>query len=159
MHATAILLQRLFSLNQHDHKAMAGCHHLNAKFTDIAFDLRSKKQIHAMWHMICRPEGHEGDIAAMFHVVHADDRRGWVNLVDDYTFSSTGRKIINVIDSHFCFENGLIIEQRDFCDPHAWAAMALGGVGGFLASRSHFLRSFKARQRLHKFVEEHSEYQ
>jgi ketosteroid isomerase-like protein len=160
MHANAILLQRLFtSLNQHDHAAMADCYHLHAKFTDIAFDLRSRKQIHAMWHMICRPEGHAGNIAAMFNVVHADDRRGWVNLVDDYTFSSTGRKVINVIDSYFCFEDGLIVEQRDFCDPRAWAAMALAGVSGFLASQSHFLRSFKARQMLHKFVEKHSEYQ
>ena len=160
MHTNAILLQRLFnSLNQHDHEAMAACYHLKATFTDIAFELRGRKQIHAMWHMICQPEGQAGDIAALFNVVHADDRRGWVNLVDDYTFSSTGHKVTNVIDSHFYFEDGLIVEQRDFCDPGAWAAMALGGVSGFLASQFHFLRNFKARQMLSKFVENHSEYQ
>ncbi len=160
MHPNALLLQRLFSsLNQHDHEAMAACYHSRATFTDIAFDLRGKEQIHAMWHMICQPDDHTSDIRAMFHVIHADDRSGWVNLIDDYTFSSTGRPVTNVIDSHFTFENDLIMRQRDFCDPRAWAAMALGGVRGLFAAQFHFLRSLKARQMLLRFVDKHSEYQ
>ena len=160
MHPNAVLLQRLFSsLNQHDHEAMAACYHSQATFTDIAFDLRGKQQIQAMWHMICQPGDHTSDIRAMFNVIYADDQRGWVNLVDDYTFSSTGRKVTNVIDSHFCFEDGLIAKQLDFCDPRAWASMALGGLSGFFAAQFRFLRSFKARQMLNKFVHEHSDYQ
>jgi ketosteroid isomerase-like protein len=160
MHTNAGLLQRLFSsLNQHDHKTMAACYHSQATFTDIAFDLRGRQQIHAMWHMICQPGDHKSDIHAMFNVVRADDQRGWVNLVDDYTFSSTGRKVTNVIDSYFCFEEGLIVKQHDFCDARAWASMAVGGLSGLLAAQFHFLRSLKARQMLNKFVEKHSEYQ
>ena len=160
MHPNAVLLQRLFSsLNQHDHKTMAACYHSQATFTDIAFDLRGRQQIHAMWHMICQPGDHTSDIQAMFNVIHADDQRGWVNLVDDYTFSPTGRKVTNVIDSHFCFEDGLVAKQHDFCDPRAWASMAVGSLSGLLAGQFHFLRSFKARQMLDKFVESHSEYQ
>jgi SnoaL-like domain len=160
MHTNAVLLQRLFSsLNQHDHEAMAACYHSQSTFTDIAFDLRGRQQIHAMWHMICQPDDHTSDIRAMFHVIHADDRSGWVNLIDDYTFSSTRRKVTNVIDSHFTFEESLIVEQHDFCDPRAWAAMALGGARGFFATQFHYLRSLKARQMLHRFVDKHSEYQ
>jgi|SRR5215831_4025058 len=159
MHNNALLLQRLFSsLNDHNHAAMAECYHSNATFTDIAFDLRGKEQIHAMWHMICQPGDHTSDIRAMFHVIHADDRSGWVNLIDEYTFSETGHKVTNVIDSYFRFEDNLIIEQHDFCDPRAWAAMAVGGVRGFFAAQSHFLRGFKARQMLRRFVDKHSEY-
>ena len=160
MHPNAVLLQRLFSsLNEHDHEAMTACYHSQATFADIAFELRGKQQIHAMWHMICQPADHAGDIHAMFNVIHADDHSGWVNLIDDYTFSSTGRKVTNVIDSHFCFEDGLIVKQRDFCDPRAWASMAVGGLSGFLAAHLHFLRTFKARQMLNRFIEVHSEYQ
>jgi ketosteroid isomerase-like protein len=154
MHATTILLNQLFdALNQHDHRSMADCYHPEATFTDIAFDLRGKRQIHAMWHMIC-----QGDIRAKFELLHSDDQKGQVSLVDDYTFSSTGRKVHNVIDSNFSFRDGRIIEHRDFCDPHAWAEMALGGASGFFAGRLHFLRSYKARKMLEVFIAQHPEY-
>src|ERR1700676_4477938 len=89
MHANAMLLKRLFAaLNEHDHRSMAECYHRESSFSDIAFDLRGKTEIHAMWHMIC-----EGDITAAFDLVCADDRVGQVSLVDDYTFTPTGRKV------------------------------------------------------------------
>jgi uncharacterized protein len=154
MHTNAILLQRLFtSLDQHDHRSMADCYHPEARFTDIAFDLRGENKIHAMWHMIC-----QGDIRATFELLDADDYNGRVSLVDDYTFTSTGHRVHNVIDSHFSFRDGRIIEHRDSCDPRVWAAMALGGTSGFFAGRFRFLRSFKAQKMLDAFIEEHPEY-
>jgi SnoaL-like domain len=154
MHANAVLLQQLFNgLNHHDHHKMAACYHLDATFQDIAFDLRGRKQIHAMWHMIC-----DGDIRATFDVVDADDHSGQVKLVDDYTFSSTGRAVHNIIDSHFRFRSGLIVEHHDHCDPRAWASMALGGISGFFAGRLQFLRSRKAKEMLEKFIEHHRQY-
>ena len=66
MHANAALLHRLFTaLDHNDHPTMASCYHSAARFRDIAFDLRGRKQIHSMWHMICA-----GDIRATFEVVH-----------------------------------------------------------------------------------------
>jgi ketosteroid isomerase-like protein len=154
MHDSTILLQRLFTgLIQHDHQSMADCYHPEGAFAGIAFDLHGKTQIHAMWHMIC-----EGDIQASFDVVSADHNMGQVSLVDDYTFTSTGRKVHNVIDSHFSFRDGRIIEHRDFCDARAWANMALGGARGFFAGRLHFLRSYKARKMLEAFIAQHPEY-
>jgi ketosteroid isomerase-like protein len=154
MHPNGELLTRLFtSLDKHDHQAMAGCYHENAKFTDIAFDLRGRKEIHAMWHMIS-----EGDIRATFTVNEADDHTAFVSLVDDYTFRSTGRKVHNVIQSRFRFKNGSILEQHDDCDEKTWASMALGGVSGFLAGRLYFLRKKKARETLDAFIAGHPEY-
>ena len=50
MHPNLTLLNELFAaLNAHDHATMANCYHVDAWFEDIAFDLRGKKQIHAMW--------------------------------------------------------------------------------------------------------------
>jgi len=81
-----------------------------------------------------------------------------VRLVDTYTFGATkapskrGRPVRNVVDSRLRFQDGLIIEQLDFCDARAWAKAALGGPIGFLAGRIRFLRSRAARKKLDRFI-------
>jgi ketosteroid isomerase-like protein len=154
-HPNAQLLARLFSsLDRHDHESMADCYQPDATFTDIAFNLRGRKRIQAMWHMAS-----EGDIRTTFDVKGADDREGLVRVVDDYTFRSTGNKVRNVIESHFQFRDGRISDQRDACDPRKWADMALGGgLSGFLAGRFRFLRSRKAAKLLDAFIESHPQY-
>jgi ketosteroid isomerase-like protein len=154
LHPNADLLHRLFTaLDHHDHRTMASCYHPEATFRDIAFDLRGRPQIHSMWHMICK-----GDIRATFKVAHASDQEGRVRLVDTYTFGASkappkrGRPVRNVVDSRFQFQDGLIIEQLDFCDARAWAKAALGGPIGFLAGRIRFLRSRAAGKKLEGFV-------
>ena len=150
MNCNAELLHRIFSnLNRHDHQEMANCYHPHAAFHDIAFDLRGKNQIHSMWRMICA-----GDIRATFEVVQASEQEGLVRLVDEYTFSETGRRVCNPVESRFRFRDGLIVEQRDSCDARAWATMALGGLSGFLAGRFRFLRSWKARSMLRRSIRE-----
>jgi hypothetical protein len=132
---------------------MAGCYDEAARFADIAFDLHGRNRIHAMWHMIC-----EGDIRARFDIVEVDERSAVVNVVDDYTFRSTGRKVRNAIRSRFLLRNGSILDQQDACDPRQWGAMALGGVDGFFAGRLAFLRRAKARRTLDPFIEGHPAY-
>jgi hypothetical protein len=112
-----------------------------------------------MWQMICA-----GDIRATFQVVQADEAEGRVSLVDEYTFNLSSpdpakrRKVRNVIESSFRFRDGLVVEQVDSCDARTWAAMALGGVSGFLAGRIRLLRSWKAMKKLRDFVRNHPEY-
>ena len=151
MHPNALLLQRLFSsLDRKDDKAMAACYHTDATFQDIAFKLRGKREIADMWRMICT-----GDIHSTFEIIHADDKTGRVRVIDEYTFSDTGRRVRNAIDSRFPFRDHLVIEQRDEGDPREWAAMAMGGVKGFLAGHISPLRRFKARRKLKTFVAQH----
>ena len=134
---------------------MASCYHPDATFHDIAFDLKRRARIHGMWHMICE----RSDVKATFEVVHADDVVGRVDLVDEYTFSDTGRPVRNVIDSRFRFQDGLIAEHTDHCDAGTWATMALGeGVIGFLAGRIRLVRSFKANMKLRKFTQAYPQY-
>jgi hypothetical protein len=165
MHSNVLLLQQLFgALQRHDYVTMASCYHSNARFRDIAFDLRGKQQIYDMWRMVCH-----SDIRATFEVVDASDYDGRVKLVDEYTFHAEdaapsadrapvpGRSVRNVIDSMFHFSEGSIIDHEDACDSRLWAEMALGGTAGFLAGRIRLLRSWKARQKLKKFVRNHPE--
>lgn len=151
MHPNGLLLRRLFTaLDDHDHSTMAECYAPSASFHDIAFDLEGKSQIHGMWQMICECS----DIRATFEVVDAGDADGRVALVDHYTFSDTQFKVRNVIDARFRFENGLIVQHRDECDAKAWAEMAFhGGIRGFLAGRSRFVRSRAAQAKLKAFLD------
>jgi hypothetical protein len=151
MHANAQLLDRLFkSLNENNYEDMGCCYDEKAWFRDIAFHLKGRKQIRSMWHMIC-----QGDIQCTFEVIAADDSEGVVRLIDEYTFTDTGRHVRNPIESRFRFARGKIISQSDACDSRAWAAMALGGVSGYIAGRLRFVRALKAHGKLAKFVREH----
>ena len=154
MHPHHELVSRLFmALDRHDAETMAGCYHESARFKDIAFDLRSRRDIHAMWQMICLTS----DLRATFQVRDVDDAGARVALVDHYTFRQTGRKVRNEIESRFTFRDGLILSQEDVCDPAAWGAMALGGLRGFLAGRIRLLRSRAAARLLAEFRSAHPE--
>jgi len=135
------------SLNRHDYRAMTNCYHQEAGFRDIAFDLKGRDEICTMWQMIC-----SGDIHLTFEIVSADESSAVAKLVDEYTFTDTGKRVRNPIESRFRFRDGLIIEHHDFCDPRAWAAAAVGGIGGFLAGRLRLVRAWKARAKLRRFI-------
>lgn len=154
MHPQASLLEKLYTcLDGKDHEGMAACYHSEAEFQDIAFTLRGKKQIHAMWHMIS-----ETDLRASFTVRQIDDQSGTVDLVDEYTFRDTGRRVRNVIRSEFHFRDGLIIEHRDSCDALKWGVQALGPVKGLLSWLIPSKRRAGAMEKLDKFIASHPEY-
>jgi ketosteroid isomerase-like protein len=154
MHANARLVEKLYTcLSRKDHQGMADCYHADATFEDIAFTLRGKAQIHAMWHMIS-----ETDLRASFKVGAVDGQRGAADLVDDYTFRDTGRPVHNVIRSAFRFRDGLIVEHHDFCSAMKWGIQALGPVKGVLSTLVPAKRRKKARDKLAKFIDRHPEY-
>jgi hypothetical protein len=154
MDTQAPVLERLYTcLDRHDHEGMAACYHADAEFHDIAFALRGKKQIHAMWHMIS-----EANLQASFRIREANGEFRTVDLVDDYTFRETGRRVRNVIRSDFRFRDGLIIEHRDSCSALQWGVQALGPVKGVIAWLIPAARRGKARAKLEKFIAKHPEY-
>jgi ketosteroid isomerase-like protein len=162
MHPHAQLLEKLYtSLNNHDHEGMAACYHDKATFKDIAFDLEGKKQIRAMWAMIAESPS---DLRATFKVLHADDKHGLVDLVDDYFFDRrredphSGRPVHNVIRSEFSFEDGKIICHRDRCSALKWGLQALGPIKGFLSWIVPPKRKATAMSKLKDFVTKNPEY-
>ena len=148
-HANVALLRRLFaSLQARDHKAMAECYAPRATFHDIAFDLDTREKIHAMWRMIC-----ETGVTVTIQHLDADDRVGHARIVDDYTFSDTGLRVVNPIESRFRFEEHKIVAQYDDCDPRRWAEQAFGGgLKGWVAGRFRLVRAWKARKKLRRYL-------
>jgi hypothetical protein len=81
-----------------------------------------------------------------------------VDLIDDYTFRDTGRKVHNAIRSVFRFRDGLIAEHRDSCNALKWGVQALGPVEGFGSWLFPAKRREKARSKLEAFIARHPEY-
>ncbi len=152
------LLESFYTAFQHgDYAEMVACYHPDIHFSDPVFtDLRGN-QAKAMWHMLCQ---RGKDLQVIFSDVQADGKLGRVHWEALYPFS-TGRKVHNVIDATFAFQNGLIIRHQDSFDLWRWTRMALGPLGWFLGWTPVVQQRVRktAVASLHKFIANHPEHQ
>src|SRR5688572_8479639 len=111
MHPNEQLITNLYNAFQRrDGEAMAACYHPDATFSDPVFtDLRGAEPGN-MWRMLCE---RGKDLQVTFRDVKADDTNGSAHWEATYSFSRSGRKVHNIIDSTFKFKDGKIIEHKD----------------------------------------------
>lgn len=151
------LIRRFYeALKTRDCQAFAACYHPEAEFHDPVFDLRGKR-VPAMWHMLCEAGK---DMAVTYRDVRASGDTGRGHWEAAYTFSLTGRKVHNRMDSVFRFRDGRIIEHRDRFDFWRWSRAALGPPG-LLLGWTPILRARVRKQaagNLEKFLARHPEY-
>ncbi|HBX64873.1 MAG: ketosteroid isomerase [Balneola sp.] len=131
------LIHKLYlALKEQDAKTMLSCYHEKATFKDPVFELHSKSEIDDMWTMLC---SRAKEFELTFDEVEADDSTGSAHVEAKYLFSATGRKVHNKIDANFQFQDGLIIEHRDYFDFWRWSRYALG-LPGYLLGWTPFLQ-------------------
>jgi ketosteroid isomerase-like protein len=129
-HANARLITRFYDcFARRDAAGMAACYHARATFGDPVFPRLERREAVAMWALLCE---RGKDLRLEVSGVQADARNGRAHWVARYTFSKTGRPVVNRIDARFEFEDGLIVQHRDSFDLWAWAGMALGLRGRLL---------------------------
>jgi ketosteroid isomerase-like protein len=152
------LIQTFYTaFQQRDHAGMIACYHPDIHFSDPVFtDLRGN-QAKAMWHMLCE---RGQDLQVVFSDLWADEGNGRAHWEATYTFS-TGRKVHNIIDAAFAFQDGLIIRHQDSFHLWRWTRMAIGPMGLFLGWTPVVQNRVRetAVQSLKKFIANHSEYQ
>jgi len=119
-----------------DAERMASCYHENAEFTDPAFGTLKGEAVKNMWRMLL---SRNADIRITHDNVHANGNTGSANWQAEYTFTPTGRKVINKISSRFLFEDGKIIKQTDSFDIWKWSRQAFGWKG-FLLGWTSFMK-------------------
>jgi hypothetical protein len=75
--------------------------------------------------------------------------------VATYTFSKTGKKVVNKIRANMKFADGKIIEHSDAFSLHRWAAQALGFSGWLLGWNKFFQNKIKntAKKNLLKYMQ------
>ncbi|MPR33491.1 nuclear transport factor 2 family protein [Salmonirosea aquatica] len=147
----ALIREFYESFARADAEGMVRCYAPNVVFTDPVFGELHGDEAKAMWRMLI--ENSKGQLSLTFDNVQAHDTTGSADWVAHYTFSQTGRKVVNRITASFEFQDGLIVRHTDQFDLWKWSRQALG-LPGYLLGWTPFLKNKirqRARQQLAKY--------
>ena len=134
-----------------DGAAMSACYAPGAHFSDPVFTDLNGDEPGAMWRMLTS----QATDLRIELLEHTADTAHWRAL---YTFSQTGRPVVNDVRARFRFDGeGLIADHKDEFGFHRWARQALGPPGLLLgwtpllrskvrSSAAKSLQSFMARE-------------
>lgn len=156
MHPHKRLIENFYSAFQRlDWQAMNACYHDDTFFYDPVFENLNAAEVKAMWEMLCK---NATDFSLEFTDVDADDEYGSCQWKASYTFSATGRPVINHIKAHFQFHEGKIVEHMDHFSLWKWSRQALGTKGLLLGWSSIVQNKIRktAQGRLRKFMQDGS---
>jgi ketosteroid isomerase-like protein len=125
-----------------DFKGMQDCYADNATFSDAVFKNLNSEEVKAMWQMLITKGK---DLRVEFKDISAKENAVVAHWDAYYTFSATGKKVINHIDSSFEIENGKIIKHTDNFSFYTWAKQALGLTGRLLGWTSFLRKKISAQ--------------
>lgn len=124
------------AFQQKDYQTMAACYHPQATFRDEVFTLNGAEDIGAMWQMLCE---RGKDMQMTFSVTEHTSGQITAHWQARYTFSQSGRRVHNIIDAEFEFQDGKIIRHHDGFNFWSWSRQALG-LPGLLLGWTPLLR-------------------
>jgi ketosteroid isomerase-like protein len=155
MHPNAEIIDSFYrAFEARDAEGMARHYAPDVRFSDPVFtDLRGD-EARSMWRMLL---ARGADLQVTHRDVSADDRSGRAYWEARYTFSGTGRKVLNKIHAEFELEDGKIVEHTDRFDLWAWTKQALGPAGlllGWSPIVQGPLRK-RAKKELLRYMEKH----
>jgi len=154
MNSNEQLINNFYSSFQKlDSVGMNKCYSDDIVFFDPVFGLLKADEARYMWEMLCK---NAKDFSLTFgNIIALDDEYSTCDWVATYTFSKTGRKVINKVKANMRFANGKIIEHSDAFSLHKWSKQAIGLAGELFGWNSFFQRKLKnqAKRNLMKFIE------
>lgn len=154
MEANKHVIEKFYTAFQKlDHQTMNSCYSDDIVFSDPAFGLLRGDEAKSMWEMLCK---NAKDFSLTFSNIQLlDEEYATCNWVATYTFSKTGRKVINSIKAFMKLKDGKIIEHSDAFKLSKWAAQALGLKGVLLGWTGFMKRRIQknARKNLISFIE------
>ena len=139
-----------------DYKTMQDCYSEDAVFNDPVFGLLDGDAAKAMWEMLCK---RAKDFKLEYSNIQLlDEEYATCNWTASYTFSQTGRKVVNHVKAFMRLKDGKIIEHSDAFRLSTWIGQALGWKGvlfGWLGFMKRAVQK-KARKSLVRFIEENN---
>ena len=154
MDTNEALINKFYSaFLQKDYKTMNSCYSGDIIFYDPAFELLKGDEARFMWEMLCK---NATNLSLTYgNIIKLDDEYYTCDWVATYTFSKTGRKVVNNIRANMRFANGEIVEHSDAFSLHKWSSQALGFAGKLFGWNSFFQRKIKnqAKKNLLKFIQ------
>ena len=146
------LIERFYgAFAQRDGAAMAACYAPDVHFSDPVFTDLHGPEAGAMWRMLTE-RGTDLRVELLEHSAEGDG--GSAHWRAHYTFTETGRSVVNDVRASLRCDGGLIADHVDDFDFHRWARQALG-PSGLLLGWTPLLRSAvrrKARAGLDEFL-------
>jgi ketosteroid isomerase-like protein len=142
MNENEALIKRFYTAFQHlDADKMNACYSDDIAFYDPMFELLRGDQAKAMWEMLCKSAK---DFSLQF-ADPKDEGDGYytTNWTASYTFSKTGRKVVNQGKAYMKIEDGKIIEHSDGWSLAKWSAQAIGIMGKLFGWAGLFRRKLK----------------
>jgi hypothetical protein len=134
LHPVSTIERFYAAFDARDGAAMAACYAPGAHFSDPVFVDLNGDEPGAMWRMLT---AQATDLRVEL-LEHTADSARWRA---HYTFSQTGRPVVNEVRATFRFDGtGLIADHRDEFSFHRWARQALG-TPGLLLGWTPLLRS------------------
>ena len=149
------LISRFYTAFQRlDYNKMNSCYRDDIIFFDPVFNLLERNQVKSMWKMLCTTA--KNFELQFSNIVALDEEYYTCEWIASYTFSRTGRRVINKVKAFMRVADGKIIEHSDGFSLHKWSMQALGFSGWLLGWNRFFQTKIKnqARRSLNKFMED-----
>ena len=122
--ANESLIERFYgAFAVRDGDMMASCYGPDATFSDPVFPGLRGAEPGAMWRMLT---GRAEDLRVELLDHSADEHSGTARWRAHYTFTQTGRPVVNEVEASFRFQDGLIADHEDSFDFYRWCRQALG---------------------------------
>ena len=127
MHPHETLVRAFYdAFGRGDAEAMARCYHPEVFFTDPVFPRLHGAEAADMWRMLI---ARATDLQVTLDEASADEAEGRARWTARYTFTRTGRPVVNRVEAMFAFRDGLVVRHYDRFSFWRWASQALGPVG------------------------------
>ena len=139
-----------------DYNTMQNCYAADPIFNDPVFGVLQGDEVSAMWEMLCK---NARDFSLQADKIEVDGEYATCNWTAAYTFSKTGRRVVNKVKAHMRIENGKITEHTDEFNIYKWSRQALG-LPGILLGWSGYLKNkirYDAKKRLQMFMDKSNE--
>jgi ketosteroid isomerase-like protein len=148
------LIEKFYTAFQKlDHATMNSCYSDDIVFFDPVFGLLKNDEVKCMWEMLCK---NAKDFSLTFsNIKELDNEYATCEWVATYTFSKTGRRVVNNIKANMRFADGKIIEHSDGFSLHKWSKQAFGITGVLFGWNSFFQNKIKngAKKNLLRFIQ------
>ena len=127
MHPHEALIREFYAaFARGDAEGMAGCYDPEIFFSDPVFPKLQGGEAGDMWRMLL---SRATDLQVTLDEASADAEGGKARWTATYTFSKTGRPVVNKVRAMFAFRNGKIVRHYDRFSFYTWASQALGPMG------------------------------
>jgi ketosteroid isomerase-like protein len=150
---TQLVEKFYLAFQQLDATAMNNCYSDDIIFFDPVFGLLKREEAKSMWEMLCK---NAKNFSLTFdNIVALDEEYCTCDWVATYTFSATGKTVINKIKANMRFADDKIIEHSDAFSIHKWSKQAFGTVGILFGWNSFFQNKIKnkAKKNLLQFMQ------